>query len=239
MEEADSASIGERITVQKGRGCIEVLNWGEQPFGFEQVTSNGQIARIPNKFKSLSQSDGEIWIGETFVSSHDLQVSYKFTLKRDPAIQSTWQPNPTAAYREAYFLLKKKTSKGINGRLILGVHYPAVQSRMQVVFSLGEIKELPPNVVLQKPKRVRIVAFAKNLFGSGGSSSASSSNPQLQQLNSATVMKPSPVFGLNKTLMEEEGPSVSESLDSNMIEDALGELDINSLISLEQKFGQS
>ena len=79
--------ILERITVQKGRGCVEVLNWGNSPFAFER-TNTGEIARIPSNFRSQTLSDNEIWIGETYVNK-DLRASYRFTLARNYLIQSS------------------------------------------------------------------------------------------------------------------------------------------------------
>jgi len=128
-----------KITVVKGKGSVQVLDWGRGPFGVEK-TKRGN-AFIPNGFKIRCKSDSQYWIGETHVNK-ELQPHYQFTLEKDPSIKSGWFPTSTAAYNEANRLAKnEKFNKGSNGRLIIGLTYPVLQ---QIICNMNN---LPYNLI--------------------------------------------------------------------------------------------
>jgi len=113
-----------RITVVKGKGSVQVLDWGRAPFAIER-TKRGN-AFIPSGFRIRCKSDSQHWIGETDVQ--DSQPFFQFILESDQTIRSGWHATSTAAYNEANRLAKnEKFNKGSNGRLIIGVTYPILQ----------------------------------------------------------------------------------------------------------------
>ena len=134
VQQTPSLDQGIKITVQKNKACVTVVNWGHGPFAYERV-KGGDLACIPCEFKVETKSDGEYWIGETLVDE-DNEIFYRFLLKRNPLIKSHWHSLPTPAYKEALGLLdpSKKAVKGSNGKLILGVHYPNVQVYLRNYF---------------------------------------------------------------------------------------------------------
>ena len=117
-----------KVSVQKGRKQIRVLNWGQAPFAVEQ-TKRG-TAYIPHGFTAETFADKKIWIGRTRVL--DASAEYQFSLKGDPARStSDWCRTPSAAYQQANERMRNlRYRKGSNGAVILGCTYPETQKEI-------------------------------------------------------------------------------------------------------------
>ena len=169
VQQTPSLEQGIKITVQKNKACVTVVNWGHGPFAYEKI-KDGDLACIPSEFKVETKSDGEYWIGETLVDK-DEEPFYRFSLKRDLSIKSHWHTLPTTAYIEALGLLdpSKKNMKGANGKLILGVHYSTVQVYLRNYFQQEQgiaLKTLnDKDVKIHKRKRTRVSSLGFNING--------------------------------------------------------------------------
>ena len=186
---------GFKATVVKNRAAIEIVDFGTSPFTSES-TNNGK-AHIPSHFIVYTRSDKEIWIGETIVDEVSSDAYYRFTLKRDLSIQSTWQPNPTAAYKDVISKAGLQARNGSNGRLILGVHYPNIQSlicdkhKLKIFESSGDKKRTNPmkRVKRSSNKRVKTSSTLTSRPSSASfiSTNSSESDSSLSSLTNETL----------------------------------------------------
>ena len=148
----DLIEEGIKVSVQHKRASVLIISYGESPFTLEP-TKQG-FAWIPNGFVVECKCDGETWIGRTLVENQGGEAKYSFHLKRDPTIKSSFQPNPTAAYKEVSILAgNERLNKGSNGRLIIGVTYDNLQALIREYHNLGDPDT--NEIQVRKAKRVR------------------------------------------------------------------------------------
>jgi len=118
------------VTVSHKRAAVKIVAFGGAPYFMEKDADGGVSAYVPNGFAVEKFRDGELWIGETSVPEDASTSFYRFSLKRDRNITSSWRKTPTEAYKEANCKIAtrdEKWGKGVNGRILIGVHYRAVQ----------------------------------------------------------------------------------------------------------------
>lgn len=119
-----------------------VIDPGHAPFA---RAPDGAV--IPNAFQIAVRVGGTEWIGRTNVSENGEAVTYNFTKKGAAAADRVWFKTPTEAFNHAYELEKSTPpEKGMNGKLFIGVTYPAVQEILAEIhpeaFNLGASKRV-------------------------------------------------------------------------------------------------
>ena len=126
-----------KVTVQKGKGAVTVLNWGSPPFIRLEETKKKQhhVYYIPNGFTVLTIADYRHWIGESRTLSGVAEFSFQLHGKETPREKLCWSTAPSNAYHLANIMVRnRKYTKGNNGRLILGLFYEPIQKRLRNIF---------------------------------------------------------------------------------------------------------
>ena len=126
-----------KVTVQKGKGAVTVLNWGGPPFIRLEETKKNQhhVYYIPNGFTVLTIADYRHWIGESRTLSGVAEFSFQLYGKETPREKLCWSTAPSNAYHLANIMVRnRKYTKGNNGRLILGLFYEPIQKRLRNIF---------------------------------------------------------------------------------------------------------
>ena len=126
-----------KVTVQKGKGAVTVLNWGGPPFIRLEETKKKQhhVYYIPNGFTVLTTADYRHWVGESRTLSGVAEFSFQLYGKETPREKLCWATAPSNAYHLANTMVRnRRYTKGNNGRLILGLFYEPIQKRLRNIF---------------------------------------------------------------------------------------------------------
>ena len=154
-----------KVTVVKGKGAVTVLSWGGPPFlRVEEERNNQQTTcYIPNGFTVLSIADYREWIGETRTINGFAEFSFRLYSKGKPRDQLCWCNKPSAAYYEANMQIRNKHfTKGNNGRLILGLFYEPIQTKLLEVFGKQTMHEQLYNPSVNYPADSVPILMAHN-----------------------------------------------------------------------------
>ena len=154
-----------KVTVVKGKGAVTVLSWGGPPFlRVEEKRNNQQTTcYIPNGFTVLSIADYREWIGETRTINGFAEFSFRLYAKGKPRDQLCWCNKPSAAYYEANMQVRNKHfTKGNNGRLILGLFYQPIQTKLLEVFGKQTMHEQLYNPSVNYPADSVPILMAHN-----------------------------------------------------------------------------
>jgi len=123
------------VCVAKKRAVVTVRNFGAAPYFTDKA---GVI--VPNGYLVEKFRDGILWYGQTKVENDT--AWYKFSSKDIPSLVSEWKETPTEAYKEVAMKIKKRDTKwikGVNGRIVIGVHSDNVQKLLKA----NRVEELP------------------------------------------------------------------------------------------------
>jgi hypothetical protein len=117
-----------KITVEKKKKSVVVLDWGRAPFGVEESACRGK-AFIPDGFTVETTAARRNWIAKTRVVEDAVQ--YRFIVKEDPTKFSEWKKSPTGAFKDINERIKNRHyTPGANGALFIGVTYPPIQKEI-------------------------------------------------------------------------------------------------------------
>jgi hypothetical protein len=122
-----------KVTVEKGRKAIVILNFGSNPY----VDMHTGLV-YPDKFQVRSKTLGLHWLAETRVIAASPFVQYRFTCEKLPEKGTgDWADSPTGAFKDAAWTklrLKSYIHPQQNGAILIGVSYPNVQELLREKF---------------------------------------------------------------------------------------------------------
>jgi len=145
-----------KFPVKKGQKLIYVLEWGEiNSIACLQTTKNGTKVLVPDKYKVAFEASNYIWTGEIKyaqpVGQNIMKAMYRvFPVNEDGTESpngSDWEENMSAAFRKAVTQLHDGSRHACphrpNGRLYLGIFYPALQSELVNVLTTDSFRISP------------------------------------------------------------------------------------------------
>ncbi|GBG25726.1 Calmodulin [Hondaea fermentalgiana] len=131
-----------RVPVRGSRKVTYVLDWGRVTGMHNFQNEKGAVKLVPGGFKVAFEASNFVWIAEVQFSIPGGQVTdvpmFRVNpVRKDGSMQeegSGWLDNISAAFRRALSILNgdvQKEQHRPNGRLYLGIFYPAVQTSLK------------------------------------------------------------------------------------------------------------
>jgi len=115
---------------EKNRKKVIVLNFGN-PNNYKtlEVRNKDNLLFITDGYTINAFAHGVEWIGMIrIINGNDEYIFYK---KNEDISKYKWCSSPTAAFKDSYEMIKcQKLPEGVNGRLIIGITYPAIQRQI-------------------------------------------------------------------------------------------------------------
>lgn len=133
-----------RVPVRGCRKVTYVLDWGRVTGMHNFQNEKGAVKLVPNGFKVVFEASNYVWIAEVQFSTPGMQATdvpmfQVYPVRPDGNLQhpgSGWLDNISAAFRRALGMLNgdlQKEQHRPNGRLYLGIFYPAVQNALMEI----------------------------------------------------------------------------------------------------------